>query len=392
MTAPQRAPIRGVETLSVALPTRRQHRWTGLTEPIGVYLLVRVTDEDGTEGWGEAPALKDWSGDFGRYFGESRATTRLIIERYLAPLAIGRDPVDITGLHAAMDAQIGGYPYAKAALEMAVHDLAARQLGLPVAMLLGGIARRHIPVTHSIGLIGIDEAVAECARVAAEGIRTIKIKVGIDAARDVEIVGAVRDAVGSGVALCVDANCGYATPGDAIRTIRRMERHDLLYAEQPVAGLARVAEVRRGIGVPVMIDESCWGPADVIEAVRLGAADIVSIYTTKPGGLARGMAVAATAAAAGLVCNLNGSVETGVGNLANIHLAAAAPAATLSCVVPVSTPAEAQEGRIAGIYYRDDLLAQPMRFEDGAITLPEGPGYGIAVDPAKIDAYRIADA
>jgi muconate cycloisomerase len=383
------SPIKSIETLSVALPTRRKHMWTGLTEPIGVYLLVKATAEDGSVGWGEAPALKDWGGDFGRYFGESRATTKLLIEKYLAPVAIGRNPVDIAGLHGAMDATIKGYPYAKAALEMAVYDLAGRQLGLPVALLLGGIARARVPVTHSIGLIGIDEAVAEAAKVAAEGIRTIKIKVGVDPRRDVEIVGAVRGAVGPDIALCVDANCGYATPGDAIRTVRKMERHDLLYVEQPVAGIARVAEVRRGIGVPVMADESCWGPPDVIEIVRQSAADIVSIYTTKPGGLYKGLAVAATAQAAGLVCNLNGSVETGVGNLANVHLAAAAPSVTMSCVVPVSTPEKELGDRIAGIYYRDDLLVHGLRFEAGAIVLPEGPGFGIDVDPEKIERYRI---
>ena len=95
------------------------------------------------------------------------------------------------------------------------------------------------------------------------------------------------------------------------------------------------------------------------------------------------------ARAAGIICNVNGSVETGVGNLANLQLAAAAPAVVLSCVVPVSTPAEAQSGQIAGIYYKDDLIAEPMRFVDGAIELPAGHGMGIAVDEAKIRRYRV---
>lgn len=383
-----RAPIAACELIHVVLPRRREHRWTGLTEPIGGYLIVKLSDEAGTVGWGEAPALKDWAGDYGRYFGESPATVRLVVERYLAPAALGRDPLDVVGLHAAMDAAIKGYPYAKAAVEMAAYDLAGRQLGVPVSHLLGGRARTRIPVTHSIGLIGIGEAVTECAQVAAEGIRTIKIKVGVDPHRDIDMVRAVREAVGGGVALCVDANCGYATPGEAIRVLRAMEPAGLLYAEQPVEGIARVAEVRRGVGIPIMVDESCWTARDVFEVAEQRAADIVSIYTTKPGGLFRGMEVAAAAKAAGLVCNLNGSVETGVGNLANIHLAAAAPAVTLSCVVPVSTPAEHRGKRIAGIYYLDDLLAEPMRFESGAIEVPQGPGFGLAVDEAKIERYR----
>jgi muconate cycloisomerase len=227
--------------------------------------------------------------------------------------------------------------------------------------------------------------------VAEEGIRTLKIKVGVDPARDIAVVRAVRAAAGSGVELCVDANEGWRSPGEAIRTIREMEAVGLKYAEQPVMGIERIAEVARAIDTPVMADESAWNAHDVVQIIERRAAQIVSIYTTKPGGLYRAMEVAAVCRAAGILCNVNGSVETGVGNLANIHLAAAAPAVTLSCVVPVSTPAEAQHGQIGGIYYRDDLIAEPMRLVDGAIEVPDGPGMGIEVDRAKIERYRVRD-
>ena len=169
-----------------------------------------------------------------------------------------------------------------------------------------------------------------------------------------------------------------------------MEPFHLIYFVEPVEGIERLAEVARAIDVPVMADESAWNAHDVIQIIEKRAAQIVSIYTTKPGGLYRAMEVAAVARAAGIICNVNGSVETGVGNLANLQLAAAAPAAVLSCVVPVSTPAEAQSGQIAGIYYKDDLIAEPMRYADGSIELPTGPGMGIAVDEAKVRKYAVA--
>ncbi|MBM3508499.1 MAG: mandelate racemase, partial [Alphaproteobacteria bacterium] len=340
--------IATVEAFLVQLPTRRVHKWTGLTEPIGRYVIVRMQDDTGHTGWGEAPALKDWGGEFGRYFGESPSIARLVIKQYLAPAVAGMPHGHVAGLHRRMDAVIKGYPYAKAAVDFAYYDLSAQVLGTPVTTLLGGRARDRVPVTHSIGLLGIDEAVAECARVAAEGIRTIKIKVGQDPKRDVEIVRAIREAVGPALDLCVDANEGYATPGEAIRTIRAMEPYGLKYAEQPVMGIERLAEVSRAIDTPVMADESAWNAHDVMQIAERRAAEIVSIYTTKPGGLYRAMEVAAVCGAAGIICNVNGSVETGVGNRANIALAAAAPAVTLSCVVPVSTPAGAQGGRIGG--------------------------------------------
>ena len=381
-------PIREIEVIHVALPTRREHKWTGLTEPIGGYIVIRMTGEGGLKGWGEAPALKDWGGDWGRYYGETPGTVKHVVERYLAPAVEDADAANPADLNRRMDAVIKGHPYAKAAIDMAAHDLAGRALGVPVHALLGGRVRDTIPVTHSIGLLDIDKAVAECDQVVAEGIRTIKIKIGVEAARDIEIVRRVRAAVGPGIDLCVDANQGYATPHDAIRTIRAMEPFGIKYAEQPVEGIDRMAEVARAVDTPLMADESAWTARDVVEIAERRAADLVSIYTTKPGGLRRAMEVAAVARACGLACNVNGSVETGIGNLANLHLAAAAESVTLSCVVPVSTPAEHRFERIAGIYYSDDLIAAPFDFADGAIAVPDGPGMGIEVDLDKVEKYR----
>lgn len=383
--------IKQIETDLIELPTRREHKWAGLTEPIGRYVLVHATDDDGRVGWGEAPALKDWGGEFGRYFGESPLITKVVIEAYLAPAIAGLQLGNFAELHARMDAAIKGYPYSKAAVEFAIYDLTGRWLGIPVHVLLGGQARSRVPVTHSIGLISIVDAATESAQVVAEGIRTIKIKVGVDRKRDIEIVRVVREAVGPEIDICIDANEGYETPGEAIATVREMEKHSLKYVEQPVAGIERLAEVARAIDVPVMADESAWNGHDVLQIIECRAAEIVSIYTTKPGGLYKAMEVAAVCRAAGIICNVNGSVETGVGNLANIQLAAAAPAVTLSCVVPVSTPAEWLESQIGGIYYKDDLIAAPMRLVDGAIEVPTGPGMGIEVDKAKIDTYRVCN-
>ena len=383
-------PIEKIELFHVALPPRREHKWTGQTEPIGGYILVKASDAAGVSGWGESTALKDWAGDFGRYFGESPSTTRLVIERYLAPAIIGVLPTNIVELHARMDRAIKGYPYAKAAVEIASYDLAGLQLGVPANTLLGGALRTRIPLSHSLGLMDYGEGEREAAAVIAEGIRTIKIKVGVDADRDVEMVRRIRDTVGPKIAICIDANQGYATPGEAVQMYRRIESCGIKYFEQPVEGIERLAEVARAIDTPVMADESAWNAHDVIQIIERRAAQMVSIYTTKPGGLYRAMQVATVCKASGIVCNVNGSIETGIGNLANLHLASAAEPVILSCVVPLSTPAEAQHGQLAGIYYKDDLIVEPMKLIDGCIEVPTGPGMGIAADRAKIQAYAVA--
>lgn len=381
--------ILSLETFHVALPTRREHKWAGLTEAIGGYILVRLSDDDGHTGWGEAPVLKDWGGDYGRYFGESPGTTLTVIDSYLRKAVAGAEVGDFADLHARMDKAVKGYPYAKAAIDIAAYDLAGRAFGISAALLLGGWARHEVPVTHSIGLIGFEEAEREVAAVAAQGIKTIKIKVGVDPVRDVEMVRRIRETVGPGIALCVDANQGYVSPREAVRIVRRIEKYDILYVEQPVEGIDGLAEVARAIDIPVMADESAWSARDAFEIAVRRAAEIVSIYTTKPGGLYRASQVAAICKSAGLRCNVNGSVETGIGNRANVILAAAMPVVTLSCVVPVSTPESAlAAGQVAGIYYKDDLIVSPFQLKDGAIVVANGPGLGWDVDLEKIKRYR----
>src|SRR5476649_1444702 len=93
------AVIELIELISVALPRRREHKWTGATEPIGAYLLVKMTDSAGRVGWGEATALKDLAGEFGRYFGESRSIVACVIKDYLAPAILGAVPGNIAELH-----------------------------------------------------------------------------------------------------------------------------------------------------------------------------------------------------------------------------------------------------------------------------------------------------
>ena len=99
--------------------------------------------------------------------------------------------------------------------------------------------------------------------------------------------------------------------------------------------------------------------------------------------------VAAVAEAAGLPCNVNGSVETGVGNAANLHLAASTGVVTYGCVVPVSSPKEKSKKGIAGIYYQDDIISEPFAFDNGDIIVSPKPGLGIELDEDKLEHYRI---
>jgi muconate cycloisomerase len=381
--------ITTIETIPIRLPTRRVHQWASLTTPIGVYVIIKLHTDQGLIGLGEAPVLKDWGGDYGKYFGETPQTTTHIINDILAPALQGQDPACFEAVHAIMDKAVKGYPYSKAAIDGALYDVVGKALNVPAYQLLGGLFRERIPIAHSLGLMEIERAVDEAGRATAEGVKTIKLKGGVEPRRDIDLVARIRAAAGPGVKICVDANQGYSTPKLAVQVTRAMAEFDLLYMEQPVEGIDRMAEVARRVETPIMADESAWTAQDVLEIARKKAADVISIYTTKPGGMFKAKQVAAVAQAAGLPCNVNGSVETGVGNAANIHLAASTGVVTLGCVVPVSTPKEKAGQGIAGIYYSDDIIIEPFAFENGDIIVPTKPGLGIELDEEKLKYYRI---
>ncbi len=382
--------ITQIETIPIRLPTRRVHQWASLTTPIGVYVIIKLHTDEGLIGLGEAPVLKDWGGDHGKYFGETPQTTTHMINDILAPALAGQDPCRFEVLHALMDKAVKGYPYCKAAIDAALYDVVGKALEIPAYQLLGGLVRERVPIAHSLGLMEIDQAVDEAMQAKAEGVKTIKLKGGVEQKRDIELVRRVREAIGPELNICVDANQGYPTAKAAVKITRAMDEYNLLYMEQPVEGIDQMAQVTRRVDTPIMADESAWTPQDAIEIAQKKAADMISIYTTKPGGIFKAKKVAAVAEAAGLKCNVNGSVETGVGNAANLHLAASTGIVSYGCVVPVSTPKGKGKGGIAGIYYQDDVIAEPFEYSNGDVILSSKSGLGVELDEDKLKHYRIA--
>ena len=382
--------ITGCEVFLVAVPSRREHTWASKMEtPIGHHAIVRLDTDEGLSGWGEAPAIATWGGAHGRHYGETPETVKHLVDAYLLPAVRGLDPAEIAVVHERMDRVVKGNPYAKAAVDVACHDLAGKALGVPVSTLLGGRLRDGIEVTHSLGIMDVDRCVAEAEQAVGEGALTIKCKTGLDPDRDVELVRRLRDALGDTVRIRVDGNEGYRTVQEAVETTKRQEEHGIFLCEQPVAGADALARVAERIDVPVMADESAWTVQDIFELHERRAAECFSCYVTKPGGLHRARQQAEAAAALGIYHDIGGSIELGIGNAANLQLGAALPLAMLPSVCPVTKPAGAVGPEIAGIYYTDDVVVEPFRFESGKVMVPDGPGLGVEVDVEKLARYAV---
>jgi muconate cycloisomerase len=358
--------------------------------PIGRHAVLRLDTDEGVSGWGEAPAGISWGGAHGRYSGESSRTVQIVVEDHLIGAIKGCDPRDIAVVHATMDKVVKGNPYAKAAIDMACYDVAGKAAGVPVYRLLGGQFRDRIEVAHSLGIMPIEKCVEEAVIAVEEGIRTIKCKTGLDPARDVEVVRQLRRSLGDGIKIRIDGNEGYRNPWEAIAVIRQQEEYGIFLCEQPVMGAAQMAQVAERINCPLMADESAWTVHDLLELAELRAAACFSCYVTKPGGLFRARQQAEIADALGMYSDVGGSIESGIGNAANLHLGAASRIATLPSVTPVSKPEGTAGPTMAGIYYLDDLITEAFRFVDGHVLVPQGPGLGIEVDTDKLRKYAVS--
>ncbi|MGI8712284.1 MAG: mandelate racemase/muconate lactonizing enzyme family protein [Solirubrobacteraceae bacterium] len=377
--------VERVETFVVRLPPRADFRWLSLSRPLGEFILCRVEGDDQV-GWGEVVGLRDWGDRDGRRHGETPATVTSVVHDQLAPGLLGH-AVSLGALPARLDELIIGHPYAKALLDIALHDLVGRSCGVPVYTLLGGAVRDSVPVAHMLGLMPVEEALAEARRAVNDGVRALQIKGGGDVARDCEVVRELRAEHGDDLWLRLDANAGYRGRARARHAIGALADAGADLIEQPLLGVLNLAELRRDSPVALMADEACWSPADALDLVARRAVDVLSVYVGKAGGLARAREVCAIAHAAELPHDLNGALELGIGNAANWHLAVASPAELLPSVIPVNAPAGAFPTTTAGRYFDDDVVKAPWSMKDGNVRGPHGPGLGVEVDEEKIRHY-----
>lgn len=333
-------------------------------------LLVVVHTDDELTGLGEVTASPDWS-------GETCLGAKALIDTQLAPRLIGEDPRRIRG---CMDRLAKTYanPFAKAGIEMALFDLLGKHLQTPVYQLLGGAVRDlEIPLRFPIMPVGPAESADVARRMVAEGFRTLKLKVGHDPLEyDMARLRQVREAVGQEIRLTVDANGGWSV-NEAIRAAPQLEEYGVLFVEQPVhrLDLEGLARVRQQIRLPVMADESVFTVQDALRCLQLGAADIISIYPGKNGGLLNTLTIAAMAEAAGVHCAIGSNLEWDIGSAAMAHACAAIP----------NSGVERYAADIIGpVFHTAHATTPGLQLSHGLITVPQTPGLGLKIDAARL--------
>lgn len=332
------------------------------THPESQYLVVRIQDDSGVCGFGEATLAPVWS-------GESQGGAEVAIKHILAPALIGKDPRNIRSLAAEMDRLLIGNPFTKAAVEMALLDLTARLLSTPLVTLLGGKRRGDaIPLKFSIGAFSPAKAARVAAHAVGIGLKSAKVKVGFDLAGDMERVHAVRREVGEQFHIAVDANAGW-TESEASQAIPALEKLGVNAFEQPIrrGDFRGCARLRAKTNIPIILDESIFTAQDAMEALRHDCCDLISLYPGKNGGILRSLAIAEIATASGIECIIGSNLEMDLGASAMLHLAVAMPALCKTVGHDIIGP----------LYYEQHLTDTPIHYRDGCAILPEGIGLGV---------------
>ncbi len=363
--------IKRVEVIPFSVPLRSfADAYTGFS--VSNAVLVKIHSEDGTIGLGEACA---WEPEF---YGETLESVSSTIVKYIVPKIMEENPLDINRIMAIVDNNLAKVTCVKEGIDLALHDLKGKILGVPVYSLLGGRFREEIPVASEIG-IDTPEAMAKNAQAVKNlGFKVIKIKGSNDMGLDVDRIKAVRDKVGEKTELRLDPNAAWNTIG-TIKIMRAVEDCRLQLLEQPIPGwdLKGMAHIRNSIGIPLMADEGIWTPQDVIRIAEVGAADIINIKLAKSCGLFLGKKIETVAETLGISCIVGTEIEPGISMVAKLHFAASMKDHPLA--------SEFTELSLLKI----NVLNHSFPIENGCIKVPDGPGFGIELNEDNLEKVKV---
>ena len=354
--------IAALETIPISVPYRHREVSSQVARDGVSDVLVKLTTDDGLVGWGEACC------------GADTASVDAAL-RAMAPFVIGRDPWNREAMrrdaftHGLWQFRTGTGNFAWAGIDMALWDICGLAAGLPLWRLLGGLLEREATYFYYLARGTRDHLAAQVAEGRAAGFEVFYLKVGIDDGEDLAMVAAVRDALGAGPRLRVDANGSWSLP-QAVRNLRALEEHDIDFVEQPVRDhpIGLLAELRTRTTIPLCANEGLWSEADAYARISARQADVYCFSPYWVGSIGSFTRLAWVAAHEGLQVCKHTHGELGL---------AAAAAHHVLLTLPNGVEGHQQTAHLMEY----DILAEPVPITFGprwgAI---EAPGIGVEVD------------
>jgi len=367
----QKAKIDRIDIFPVVYPTEGYFKFFG--GPGGsagrAAVIVKITADDGTVGWGQAVPLPKWS-------YETLETSVIAIRDYYAPVLIGRNPADFEAAHAEMDKAIApgfstGMPISRAGIDIALHDLAARLRGQSFAQMWGKSAGAPITLSWTINVADIGEVGGVVDEGKKRGYRHFNIKVAPDPDFDAALAREVRRLAPEGL-LWADANGGYDLE-TALKAAPRLADAGVDVLESPLRPnrISGYQAIKKQGALPILMDEGVVSPADLEEFIKLGMLDGVAMKPARCGGLASCRRQIEICLDHGLMWLGSGLTDPDISLAASLCLYGA---------YGLKKPAALNGPQ----FLATDVLNKPLHIENGFAQVPTGPGLGIEVDEAKV--------
>lgn len=352
--------IREIQIGKVSIPLKKPFKTALRQVNSAEDIIIKVVTDTGEIGYGNAPPTAVITGD-------SQDSIVGAIRYTIGPKLIGMDVDNLEGIMTAIDTAMLNNSSAKAALDIAVYDLFGKLHGIPLYKLFGGYSNTMV-TDLTISVNEPEEMVRDSQEAVAAGYRALKLKVGTDAALDIQRVKAIRAAVGYDIDIRLDANQGW-TPKEAVRTIRKFEDLGLgiELIEQPVKAhdFEGLKFVTNHVETDIMADESAFGPYEVFQLLAMSACDLINIKVMKAGGLHNALRIASFAETVGIQCMMGCMLESKVGITA---------AASIAGGKRIITRADLD----AAVLLAEDPVIGGISYDKNQLIISDAPGLGIS--------------
>ena len=332
-------------------------------------VLIKLTASDGTVGWGESVPLPRWS-------YETLEGTVSMLEQYIKPLLLGRNPFDLEGVHQIMNREIAngfstGAPISKAGVDMALYDLIGKHRGMNLATLLGRTTPDDLLLSWTLNPARLEDTASLIEAGRERGFSHFNIKVSPDPETDLALCRMVKELVPEGF-LWADANGGYDPP-DAMSMARKLADAgaDVFEQPMPINRISAYRELRSKSPLPIIIDEGVVAPADLLEFIRLGMCDGLAMKPARCGGIRSAVRQLELVEDAGLMFLGSGLTDPDISLAASLILYGA---------FGLKYPAALNGPQFLG----ESVLSNPFNPVQGRLPIPKGPGLGIEVDEEKV--------
>ena len=361
--------IASLDAFGISVPLKKTVTTASGSVTTADNLIIRMADMDGTVGWGEAPCAPAMMGE--THVGMVAAA------QYMATKLEGAETPEHADFHSLVNCAMYGNNGAKAAIEIAMLDIAGKRVGKPLYELLGGSARTHATMLTFVAGGTLENEVANAKSQADAGFTSFKVKVGVNAPqRDLERAHAIREALGSGARISADANQGY-TPDEALDFAKGATDAGLDFMEQLVMGtdLESMARCAAATEVPLGADEGYHSIGDIQRHHDVKAAAGGSLKTLKLGGAFPVLEASKLMNTLGMHVNLAGKLaDTSIGSAAIAHLA-------------IAVPQLDWDTSITNQYLADDVVTDPILIREGRISLSDAPGLGVTPSEVALTKY-----